>query len=56
MILRSICSAKIHRATVTDANIDYIGSILLPPDLMEMVDNAFFDVTASIKVTELISK
>jgi aspartate 1-decarboxylase len=38
MTLRSICSAKIHRATVTDANIDYIGSILLPPDLMDMVD------------------
>ena len=38
MTLRSICSSKIHRATVTDGNIDYIGSILLPPDLMDMVD------------------
>jgi aspartate 1-decarboxylase len=38
MTLRSICSSKIHRATITDANIDYIGSILLPPDLMDMVD------------------
>jgi aspartate 1-decarboxylase len=38
MTLRSICSAKIHRAPITDANIDYIGSILLPPDLMDMVD------------------
>ena len=37
MTLRSICSAKIHRATITDANIDYIGSILLPPDLMDLV-------------------
>lgn len=41
MTLRSICSSKIHRATVTDANIDYIGRILLPPDLMDMLDNAF---------------
>ena len=38
MILRSICSAKIHRATITNANVDYIGSILLPPDLMDIVD------------------
>jgi len=38
MTLRSICSAKIHRATVTGANVDYIGSILLPSDLMDMVD------------------
>jgi aspartate 1-decarboxylase len=37
MTLRSICSAKIHRATITDANIDCIGSILLPPDLMHVV-------------------
>lgn len=38
MTLRSICSAKIHRATITNANVDYIGSILLPPDLMDIVD------------------
>jgi aspartate 1-decarboxylase len=37
MTLRSICSAKIHRATITDANIDYIGSILLPLDLMDLL-------------------
>jgi aspartate 1-decarboxylase len=38
MTLRTICSSKIHRATITDANIDYIGSILLPPELMDLVD------------------
>lgn len=38
MTFRSICSAKIHRATVTGANVDYIGSILLPPDLMDIVE------------------
>jgi aspartate 1-decarboxylase len=26
---------KVHRATVTDANIDYEGSLTLDPDLME---------------------
>lgn len=38
MTLRTICSSKIHRATVTGANVNYIGSILLPPDLMDLVD------------------
>ncbi|MGH9017618.1 MAG: aspartate 1-decarboxylase, partial [Acidimicrobiales bacterium] len=29
---------KIHRATVTDANLDYVGSISLDPRLMELSD------------------
>ena len=32
-----ILQAKIHRAVVTDANINYEGSITIPTDLMEMV-------------------
>lgn len=28
-------AGKIHRATVTEANLDYIGSITLDPDLMD---------------------
>ena len=27
--------AKIHRATVTDANLDYVGSITIDKELME---------------------
>lgn len=30
--------AKIHRATVTDANLEYEGSLTIPPDLMELAD------------------
>jgi len=30
--------SKIHRATVTDANLDYIGSITIDQDLMEAAD------------------
>jgi len=30
--------SKIHRATVTDANVDYVGSIILDPHLMELAD------------------
>jgi aspartate 1-decarboxylase len=30
--------SKIHKATVTDADVDYIGSITIDQDLMEKVD------------------
>jgi aspartate 1-decarboxylase len=30
--------SKIHRATVTDANLDYVGSISLDPRLMALAD------------------
>ena len=30
--------SKIHRATVTDANLDYVGSITIDRDLMEAAD------------------
>src|SRR2546428_12229211 len=32
---RTMLSGKVHRATVTDANINYEGSLTLDPDLME---------------------
>jgi len=33
--LRKMLAAKIHRATVTGANLDYEGSITVPPELLE---------------------
>jgi len=30
-----ILKSKIHRATVTDANIDYVGSVTIDEDLMD---------------------
>jgi aspartate 1-decarboxylase len=30
--------SKIHRATVTDANLNYVGSITIDPDLIEKAD------------------
>jgi len=38
MRLRQVLSAKIHRATVTEANIHYVGSITIDLDLLERVD------------------
>jgi aspartate 1-decarboxylase len=37
-MLRSICKSKIHRATVTCADIDYEGSITIDRDLMDAAD------------------
>ena len=35
---RIICKAKIHGATVTEANLDYNGSITIDEDLMQAAD------------------
>ena len=36
--MRSLMRSKIHKATVTEANLDYIGSITIDRALMERVD------------------
>jgi aspartate 1-decarboxylase len=35
---RTMLKSKIHRATVTDANVDYVGSITIDTDLMKAAD------------------
>lgn len=35
--MRQVMSAKIHKATVTEANLNYIGSITIDADLIEKV-------------------
>lgn len=37
-MLRTLMKSKLHRATVTDANLHYMGSITLDPDLMDAAD------------------
>ena len=37
-MLRTQLKSKIHLARITDANIDYEGSISIPEDLMQLVD------------------
>lgn len=37
-MLRTMCKSKIHRATVTDANLNYVGSITIDAELMEKAD------------------
>ncbi len=42
-MLRELLKSKIHRATVTDANLNYNGSITLDPVLMEKADIREFE-------------
>ena len=35
---RTMCKGKIHRATVTQANLNYIGSITIDQDLLDAAD------------------
>ena len=37
-MLRSICKSKIHRATVTEANLEYEGSITIDSNLLKATD------------------
>ncbi|MEE8576632.1 MAG: aspartate 1-decarboxylase [candidate division Zixibacteria bacterium] len=34
----TVCKSKIHRATVTDKDLDYVGSITIDVDLMKAAD------------------
>lgn len=37
-MLRTMMKAKIHRATVTDANLNYVGSVTIDEELLKQVD------------------
>ncbi len=37
-MMRYMCKSKIHRATVTDANLNYVGSVTIDSLLMEKAD------------------
>ena len=40
---RTMMKSKIHRATVTGADVDYVGSITLDPELMQLADLREFE-------------
>ncbi|GEN34269.1 MULTISPECIES: aspartate 1-decarboxylase [Aneurinibacillus] len=37
-MFRTMMKAKIHRATVTEANLNYVGSVTIDRDIMDAVD------------------
>jgi aspartate 1-decarboxylase len=45
-VIRYMLKSKVHRAVVTDADLNYVGSITLDKDLMEAAD-----IVANEKVT-----
>ena len=47
---RRMMKSKIHRATVTGADVNYVGSISLDPDLMRRADIREFEQVAVLDV------
>ena len=47
---RRMMKSKIHRATVTDANLDYVGSITVDRDLMDAADLLEFEQVAVVDI------
>ena len=48
---RTMCKSKIHRATVTGADLNYVGSITIDPVLMEAADLLEYEQVAVVNVT-----
>jgi aspartate 1-decarboxylase len=47
---RRMMKSKIHRATVTDANLHYVGSITVDRDLMDLADLLEYEQVAVVDV------
>ncbi len=47
---RTMCKSKIHRATVTGADLNYVGSITIDPLLMEAADLLEYEQVAVVNV------
>ncbi len=47
---RTMLKSKIHRATVTDANLDYVGSITVDRDLLDLADIREYEKVSVLNV------
>jgi aspartate 1-decarboxylase len=47
---RTMLKSKIHRATVTDCDLHYVGSVTVDPDLLEAADMREFEQVAIVDV------
>ena len=50
-MLRTVCKSKIHRAVVTEANLQYVGSLTLDADLMRAADLVPYEQIHVVDVT-----
>ncbi|MFB3904828.1 MAG: aspartate 1-decarboxylase [Acidobacteriota bacterium] len=48
---RTMCKSKIHRATVTDANLNYPGSLTVDTDLLAAADILPFEQVQVVNVS-----
>ena len=49
-MFRQMCKSKIHRATVTDANLNYVGSITIDQGLMTAADLLTFEKVQVVNI------
>jgi len=49
-MLISVCKSKIHRATITEANLNYKGSITIDEELMKLADLSEFEKVSVVNV------
>jgi aspartate 1-decarboxylase len=47
---RTMCKSKIHRATVTGADLNYVGSITIDPVLMEAADLREYELVHVVNI------
>ena len=47
---RTMLKSKIHRATVTDANLNYVGSITVDRDLLDLADIREYEKVAVLNI------
>jgi aspartate 1-decarboxylase len=50
-MMRTMFKSKIHRATVTEANLNYVGSITVDSNLLEAADMLEYEQVAVVNVT-----
>jgi len=46
-----VCKSKIHRATITDADLNYVGSLTIDEDLMKAADLIEYEKIAVANIT-----
>lgn len=49
-MIRTMLKSKIHRATITDSDLHYVGSITVDPDLLEAADIRVHEQVAVVDV------
>ncbi len=55
-MLLQIFKSKIHRATVTEANLNYVGSITIDEDLMEAANFQVIDMGLDVGAGDIVQK